>query len=101
MAILEAMSAGLPVVAYDRAGAAREFLRDGVNGYLVEEGDCDALATSIKRVVASHAHYWRLSSGARRTAEGYDVRDAARRLAEGLQRVVHQYASKSEHASGG
>lgn len=39
--ILEALSAGLPVVAYNE-GAAREHLVDGVNGFRIPSGDAQA-----------------------------------------------------------
>jgi glycosyltransferase involved in cell wall biosynthesis len=39
--ILEALAAGLPVVAYDE-GAAREHLHDGINGYRVASGNAPA-----------------------------------------------------------
>ncbi|MGC1550790.1 MAG: glycosyltransferase family 1 protein [Rhodanobacter sp.] len=39
--ILEALAAGLPVVAYDE-GAAREHLHDGINGYRIASGNAPA-----------------------------------------------------------
>ena len=43
--ILEALAAGLPVVAYAE-GAAREHLIDGVNGFRVASGDAQAFTTA-------------------------------------------------------
>ncbi|HUT15725.1 MAG TPA: glycosyltransferase family 4 protein [Anaerolineae bacterium] len=45
-AVLEAMAAGLPVVA-TRVGGISEAVEDGVNGYLVEPGDVDGLRRAI------------------------------------------------------
>lgn len=44
--LLEAMAAGLPIVA-TKVGGIPEFIRDGVNGLMVERGDDQQLATSI------------------------------------------------------
>jgi glycosyltransferase involved in cell wall biosynthesis len=43
--ILEALSAGLPVVAYNE-GAAREHLFDGVNGFRIDSGDAQAFTAA-------------------------------------------------------
>jgi L-malate glycosyltransferase len=49
--ILDAMSAGLPVVA-TRTGGIPEIVRDGVNGMLVEPRSPSALATAIEMVLS-------------------------------------------------
>jgi glycosyltransferase involved in cell wall biosynthesis len=46
MVVLEAMAAGLPVIATP-VGAVPELVRDDVNGYLVQPGDYQALAERI------------------------------------------------------
>jgi glycosyltransferase involved in cell wall biosynthesis len=43
--ILEALSAGLPVVSYNE-GAAREHLIDGVNGFRIASGDAQAFTAA-------------------------------------------------------
>lgn len=44
---VEALSCGTPVVAFDRAGAVGEIIRNGENGRLVKQNDTKALARSI------------------------------------------------------
>lgn len=44
--VLEAMAAGLPVVVSD-VGAIPEFVKDGVNGFIVKAGDAGAIAAKI------------------------------------------------------
>ena len=48
--VLEAMRAGLPVVA-SRVGGVHEAIEDGVHGLLVPPGDVDALATALTRML--------------------------------------------------
>ncbi|HEY7756190.1 MAG TPA: glycosyltransferase family 4 protein [Actinomycetota bacterium] len=48
--LVEAMAAGLPLVATDIAGY-REVVRDGVEGLLVPPNDVEALAASLRRVL--------------------------------------------------
>lgn len=47
MVLLEAMSIGLPVVAYDCPTGPRELVTDGVHGYVVPDGDEAALAARL------------------------------------------------------
>jgi glycosyltransferase involved in cell wall biosynthesis len=52
--ILEALAAGLPVVAYAE-GAAREHLIDGVNGYRIESGNAAAFIRAAAELVGNPA----------------------------------------------
>lgn len=49
LSIIEAMCAGLPIVATD-VGGVRELVEDGVNGFLVPAGDPSALASRLDRL---------------------------------------------------
>jgi glycosyltransferase involved in cell wall biosynthesis len=51
ISVLEAMAAGLPIVASD-VGGLRELVEDGVSGVLVPPGDAGALAAALTRLVA-------------------------------------------------
>jgi glycosyltransferase involved in cell wall biosynthesis len=66
--ILEAMAAGLPVIA-TRAGAAPDIIRDGVNGLLVDVGRPEQLHDAIVRVVSDDDFAQRLGLEARSVIE--------------------------------
>lgn len=61
---LEAMRCGLPVVAFD-AGGIREWLLDGVNGFLVPWMDRGAFADRLETVLANKALARRLGENGR------------------------------------
>ncbi|MFM7058632.1 MAG: glycosyltransferase [Planctomycetota bacterium] len=69
-ASMEAMAVGLPVIATDVGGASEQVI-DQLNGYLVEDGDAESLASAI-RVLAARADL-RQSMGhqSRRRTEAY------------------------------
>jgi glycosyltransferase involved in cell wall biosynthesis len=80
ISILEAMAAGLPVIASD-VGGVGEIVDDGVTGLLVTPGDPDALAAALQRVLDDAELRRRLgAAGRRRAAERFDV---------GAQRRAH------------
>jgi glycosyltransferase involved in cell wall biosynthesis len=62
--VLDAMSCGKPVVGSDAAGNGLA-IRDGVNGYLVPEGDDAALARALAALVADPALRVRMGAAGR------------------------------------
>lgn len=64
LAVLEAMAAGLPVVATDISGN-RDIVRDGENGYLVAPGDREMLAERITRLIGEDALRGQMGARAR------------------------------------
>jgi glycosyltransferase involved in cell wall biosynthesis len=63
MTVLEAMAAGVPVVAV-RSGGTPEMIVDDESGILVEPGSADACATAIERLLFDDGVRRRLSAGA-------------------------------------
>jgi glycosyltransferase involved in cell wall biosynthesis len=73
-AVLEAMAAGLPIVA-SGVGGIPELIVDGRNGLLVPAGDSDALAERLCRLMADEPLAARLGGAARATAEAHNSFD--------------------------
>lgn len=68
LVVLEAMSAGLPVVAC-RAGGVADYLESGHNGLGFEPGDLEGCIDAMERLLGDESLYERLRIGARTTAE--------------------------------
>jgi glycosyltransferase involved in cell wall biosynthesis len=86
MALLEAMSWGMPVIATP-VGGIPQILTHEANGLLVAPGDIAALAAAIKRLLQDRALRERLGSAARSTIERrFSLDDAMARLSSIYQR---------------
>jgi len=77
--LLEAMQAGLPIVA-SKTGGIPDVIEDGVNGLLVPPGNPEALAHAIDRLLADRDLAYRLSEGARERGKDYDWEVLAERV---------------------
>jgi len=82
--VLEAMSAGLPVVASD-VGAVGELAGDG--GELVEPGDVDGLTTALERLTDSERRRHLGAAASARASERYDGSVQVQRLLERLEQA--------------
>jgi len=67
LTIIEAMSAGVPVIGYD-IGTRRDFIEDGINGFLSRPGE---LKSVIERSYDFES-YDRLSTAAKESAKRYE-----------------------------
>jgi glycosyltransferase involved in cell wall biosynthesis len=86
IASLEAMSAGLAVVA-PNFGILKETINHGFNGLLVEEHDVDQLAAALIRLICDEPFRRTLSHNAFESVKNYDIRVIAPKMAEVYQSV--------------
>ncbi len=68
LAVMEAMAAGLPVIATD-VGALREEVEDGVNGLIVPPSDAGAVVTAVRSLCADETKRSAMAAATRRIAE--------------------------------
>ncbi|MGY2083197.1 glycosyltransferase family 4 protein [Blastococcus sp. SYSU DS0539] len=74
MVVIEAMSRGIPAVTTP-VGAMEELVTDGVNGFLVQPGDVDALTERLRRLLGSAELRDTMAQAAYDTwAAGFDAR---------------------------
>jgi 1,2-diacylglycerol 3-alpha-glucosyltransferase len=85
---LEALAAGLPVVAYDGVGT-RDIVSEGVNGKLTP-ANVEALASGINGLMDAPATLTKLRRGALDTATKMDIRLLAKDLAGVYENAIRQ-----------
>jgi glycosyltransferase involved in cell wall biosynthesis len=87
IAFLEALARGLPVVA-TRVGALPELVAEGENGYLVEVGDVDALASRLVALLDDPDKRRRFGLAARQAGRSYTWSGTARTILRNIEHVV-------------
>lgn len=81
LALMEAMTCGLPAVVSD-VGDLADLLEDGVNGYLVPRRQPEQFAERLVELLRDHRKYERFSNAARRSAMRYETSVTTRRWDE-------------------
>ena len=90
MVVLEAMAAGVPVIA-SRVEGIPEAIRDGQDGLICPPGDPRELAAAIGRFVAREVDWQQVRATAhRRQAERFSDRSMAQGVADVYRRVLQQ-----------
>jgi glycosyltransferase involved in cell wall biosynthesis len=95
--ILEAMAAGIPVVA-TAAGGTPEVVADGETGYVAPVGDVAALAERASTLLADPGLRLRMGqAGARRVRERF----SALAMVEATERVYEEVLQEAAHGGAG
>ena len=71
--IIEAMACGLPIVSTNSKTGPREIIQQGVQGYVVERRDVDAIVRRIETILNSEDLRVIMANNSRKRAKEYDV----------------------------
>ncbi|MCF2125669.1 glycosyltransferase [Strepomyces sp. STD 3.1] len=96
--VVEAMAAGLPVVATDADHGPRNILTDGEDGLIVPRGDVDAMAEAIRSLVQDDGLRLKMSAAGIRNAERFHER-ASRERFEAILREAFARKELPRHAT--
>ena len=89
---IEAMAAGLPVVAVEGSGT-RDIIEHGKQGFLVEN-DPDALARGIRELLSDPRQMKRFSSNALKKAKTFDVNELGKQLVRVYEQAIEAKKQK-------
>lgn len=95
VAILEALSGALPVVATDVPGN-RGLVKPGLNGLLCQLDHPAAIAAAIARMATDPALYRQLSAGAMRSAREYTIEGSTRRHLDLYASLMRSSAARKD-----
>ncbi|HVF25488.1 MAG TPA: glycosyltransferase [Anaerolineales bacterium] len=87
LATLEAMAAGLPVVAVEASGT-RDILKHGQQGYLVEN-DPEALAAGVRKLLAIPDRMQRFAEAAYKRAQYFNIELLTEKLLDVYEQAIY------------
>jgi glycosyltransferase involved in cell wall biosynthesis len=88
MVLLEAMAVGLPVVSFDCPTGPRDIVREGVDGYVVPNGDKHALARAMSDLMGDASKRRSFGAAALEGAARYELGTIARRWEDLLAEIA-------------
>ncbi|MFZ4763682.1 MAG: glycosyltransferase family 4 protein [Roseimicrobium sp.] len=93
LVVPEALAAGRPVIATERTGAAREFIRDLENGWLIHAASHEPLAEAMRKAAALTPKDWQAMSRAASTSvEEHTLGHGAQRFIDSIYQALEQAA---------
>ena len=69
--LIEAMSHGVPCIAYDSAEGAREIINSGENGYLIKHRNLEAMVMKIEDLIKNKDERVKIGTQARESVKKY------------------------------
>ena len=69
--LIEAMSHGIPCIAFDSAEGANEIIESGYNGYLIKNRNFEAMVKKIEDLVDNKDERVRIGKNAKKSIEKY------------------------------
>lgn len=89
---MEAMAAGLPIVAVDASGT-RDIVQDGKQGHLVPN-DPDALGDAINRLLDEPEKMKKFQRNALKRAKSFDMKNCAKQLIKVYEQAIEDKAAE-------
>lgn len=97
LVINEVMNAGRPVITSDQVGAARDLIREGVNGHIFPAGDVAALRDRITSVLQDPARAVRMGRASRELVSGWNFAAGRAGLLNALAWLANTKEQKERH----
>ncbi len=98
LVLIEAAAQRLPLVAFDVRSGPRSIISEGENGYLIEDGDLEAFASTCRRLMQDPALRVALGERAREMAKRFSETAVMDRWAAVLEERVLPEEIKGENA---
>jgi glycosyltransferase involved in cell wall biosynthesis len=96
-AVNEAMACKLPIIASRKVGATGDIVRDGINGFVVKEGDIEELADKMRLLVTDRELRKRMGEASKEIIKDWTYEAA---LPNVIQAVEYAIAARKRKIAG-
>lgn len=96
LTVIEAMAAGLPVVAFDSPGMS-DIVDDGVSGLLVDQSK-GTLSLAMSKLAGDHLLRKHLANSAQTAARQYDIQNNVERTLSLYRRLIRRHHARASAA---
>ncbi len=93
MVMTEALSKGVPLVAFDVPIGPKEIVEDGINGRLIPDGDMSGFSNALLELIEDEDLRRRLGANAQETARKYEIDAIGKNWDDVIDRVVARRVS--------
>lgn len=73
MVLIEAMQFGLPIISYDVCYGPKEIIENGINGYLVDDGNITQLAETVEKMILDENKRAQMADKAFKSLDKYSI----------------------------
>jgi glycosyltransferase involved in cell wall biosynthesis len=94
MVIIEAMSCGVPPVAYNAPCGPKDLISDGVNGFLVEVEDIKGLAAKINELIESDGLRQTMGEAAKKFSSNFQIEKIMKHWDQLFKELVNEKNSR-------
>lgn len=93
----EAMQFGKPVIATDAVGAAYDLIQNGINGFMIQQKDVDALYEAMKKILTDPELERKMGEASKRIIDGAFT---YAHMVEGFDKAIESMGNSDDRAIG-
>lgn len=88
LVINEAMACGLPIITTDKVGASADLVKEGVNGYIIEEKNIAQLYEAMKKIVLNPSLQKKMGEQSRKVIENFGIDNEVSGFTSAIKYVI-------------
>lgn len=93
LVINEAMACGLPIITTAKVGASADLVKEGINGYIIEEKNIAQLYEAMKKIVLNQSLQKKMGEQSRKIIENFGIDNQVSGFVSAIKYVIENRGS--------